>query len=108
MSYSECAEYTGFCWVFSLHYSFPVSAFNFLLRISTLERELQWAQLKIQVLEERLRQQRIQMLGLRSETLSNLQLELLTEEEPGVTADEVEAEAKIGRASCRERVLQVV
>ena len=30
----------------------------------------------------------------RSETLSNLQLELLTEEEPGVTVDEVEAEAK--------------
>ena len=71
-----------------------MSAFNFLLRISTLERELQWAQLKIQVLEERLRQQRIQMLGPRSETLSNLQLELLTEEEPGVTVDEVEAEAK--------------
>ena len=71
-----------------------MSAFNFQLRISTLERELKWAQLKIQVLEERLRQQRIQMLGPKSETLSNLQLELLTEEEPGVTADEVEAEAK--------------
>ena len=33
------------------------------VRIAQLERELQWAQLKIQVLEERLRQQRIQLLG---------------------------------------------
>src|SRR5260370_24561635 len=47
------------------------------LRIVQLERELQWAHLKIQVLEERLRQQRIRMLGPHSETLTNLQLELL-------------------------------
>src|ERR1700710_571825 len=59
----------------------------------TLKRELAWAQLKIQSLIEQLRQQRIQMLGPRSETLSNLQLELLAEEEPGTTRDEVEAEA---------------
>jgi transposase len=45
-------------------------------RIARLERELQWAQLKIQVLEERLRRQRIRMLGPHSETLSDLQLEL--------------------------------
>ena len=64
------------------------------LRIVHLERELHWAQLKIQVLEERLRQQRIRMLGPHSETLSNLQLELLADEEPGVSADEVEAEAR--------------
>ena len=64
------------------------------LRIAHLERELHWAQLKIQVLEERLREQRIRMLGPHSETLSNLQLELLADEEPGVTADEVEAEAR--------------
>jgi transposase len=63
-------------------------------RIAHLERELQWAHLKIQVLEERLRQQRIRMLGPRSETLSDLQLELLAEEEPGVTVEEVEAEAR--------------
>lgn len=50
--------------------------------------------MKIQVLEERLRQRRIHLLGPHSETLSNLQLELLADEEPGVTADEVEAEAK--------------
>jgi hypothetical protein len=52
-------------------------------RIAHLERELHWAQLKIQVLEERLRQQRIRLLGPQSETLSNLQLELLADEEPG-------------------------
>jgi transposase len=63
-------------------------------RIAQLERELHWAQLKIQVLEERLRQQRIRMLGPQSETLSDLQLELLADEEPGVTADEIEAEAR--------------
>jgi len=76
------------------------------IRIAELERELQWANLKIQVLEERLRQQRIRMLGPRSETLSNLQLELLADEEPGVTADEVEAEgqrAPISPAPRRER-----
>lgn len=66
------------------------------LRIAQLECELHWAQLKIQVLEQRLREHRIRLLGPRSETLSNLQLELLADEEPGVTADEVEAEAKRG------------
>lgn len=64
------------------------------LRIAHLERELHWAQLKIQVLEERLRKQRILMLGPQSETLSNLQLELLADEEPGATAEEIEAEAR--------------
>lgn len=63
-------------------------------RIAMLERELQWAHLKIQVLEERLRQQRIKMLGPHSETLSDLQLELLADEEPGVTREEVEAESQ--------------
>lgn len=61
--------------------------------IAMLERELQWAHLKIQVLEERLRQRRIQVLGPQSETLSDLQLELLAEEEPSATCEEVEAEA---------------
>ncbi len=46
------------------------------VRIATLERELAWAQLKIQALTEELRQQRIKLLGPRSETLSDLQLEL--------------------------------
>ena len=75
-------------------------------RIAELERQLHWAQLKIQVLEEKLRQRRIQQLGPRSETLSNLQLELLAEEEPGATRDEVEAEARrevLTRTPPRER-----
>jgi transposase len=62
-------------------------------RIAELERELLWAQLKIQVLEERLRQVWIKQLGPRSETLSDLQLKLLAEEEPSTTRQEVEAEA---------------
>jgi transposase len=83
-----------------------VSAPDPQVRIATLERELHWAQLKIQVLEERLRKQRILMLGPQSETLSNLQLELLADEEPGVTAEEVEAEARrepVAKMPARER-----
>src|ERR1700730_12140721 len=78
------------------------------VRIATLEaalrstsRELHWANLtiqkkdvEIQSLQERLRKQRIGFLGPSSETLSDLQLELLTEEEPGVTREEVEAEPR--------------
>ena len=63
------------------------------LRIAELEREVRWAHWKIQVLEEKLRQHRMRLLGPRSETLTDLQLELLANEEPGVTADEVAAEA---------------
>ena len=63
------------------------------LRVETLQRELHWAHLKIQMLEERWRQHLIKMYGPRSETLSSLQLELL-EEEPSATRDEVEAEAR--------------
>ena len=75
------------------------------VRIAYLERELHWAQLKIQLLEEKLRQRRIQILGPQSETLSNLQLELL-EAEPSVTSEEVEAEAgrePVARKPARER-----
>ena len=53
-----------------------------------------WAHLKIQSLTEELRQQRVKFLGPRSETLSDLQLGLLADEEPGTTLDEVEAEAQ--------------
>src|SRR3954465_1042584 len=63
-------------------------------RIAVLERELAWAHLKIQSLTEALRQQRVKLLGPRSETLSDLQLQLLADEEPGTTLDEVEAEAQ--------------
>src|SRR5215475_745079 len=62
--------------------------------LRTAGRELQWAHLKIQVLEERLRKQRIGFLGPASETLSDLQLELLVEEEPSTTREEVEAESR--------------
>jgi transposase len=70
-----------------------MAAFDPQAHIAMLERELQWAHLKIQVLEERLRQRRIEVLGPQSETLSDLQLELLAEEEPSATREEVEAEA---------------
>jgi transposase len=77
-------------------------------RIRTLEaalrdasRELHWAQWTIQkkdavirLLEERLRKQRIGFLGPPSETLSDLQLELLVEQEPSASREEVEAESR--------------
>ncbi len=61
-------------------------------QLDTTSNELHYAQLKIQVLEERLRQQRIAKYGPGSETLSDLQLELL-ELEPGVSSQEVAAES---------------
>jgi len=57
-----------------------------------LKRQLHWAYLHIQVLEERLRWQRIQKYGPASEKLSDTQLELL-EWEPGVSNLEVQAES---------------
>ena len=57
------------------------------VRIVTLERELSWAMLKIQVLEPQLRQERIRRMGPHSEELSDLQLKLL-HLEPMVTPDE--------------------
>jgi transposase len=70
-----------------------MAALNPQVHIANLERELQWAQLKIQSLEAAMRQLRIQFYGPKSETLSNLQLDLL-EAEPSVTRDEVEAESR--------------
>ncbi len=82
-------------------------------RIEMLERALHWAQLtiqkkdiEIQLLQERLRKQRIGFLGPGSETLSDLQLELLVEQEPSTTREEVEAESRrepIPTAPPRER-----
>ena len=63
-------------------------------RIASLERELAWAHLKIQSLVEELRRFRVKMLGPKSETLNDLQLELLADQEPGATLDEVEAESE--------------
>jgi len=62
-------------------------------QIQRLKRELEWAHMKIRVLEERLRLQRIEKYGPKSEKLSDAQLELL-EGEPGVSAAEVEAESQ--------------
>jgi transposase len=62
-------------------------------QLASQRGELDYAQLKIRVLEERLRKQRIERYGKRSETLSDLQLELL-DLEPGVSSEEVEAESQ--------------
>lgn len=64
-------------------------------QLHTTSNALQYAQLKIQVLEERLRLARIAKYGNGSETLSDLQLELL-ELEPGVSSEEVQAESGRG------------
>jgi hypothetical protein len=45
--------------------------------VDAQEKELHYSRLKIQVLAERLRQQRIAKYGKASEKLSDLQLELL-------------------------------
>jgi transposase len=62
-------------------------------QIIQLQKKLAWAELKIQVLEERLRLQRIQKYGPSSEKLNSDQLELL-ELEPGVSNVEVAAESE--------------
>jgi transposase len=62
-------------------------------QLNTKSNELQYARLKIQLLEEKLRLQRIAKYGPGSEKLSNLQLELL-ELEPGVSDTEVAAESE--------------
>lgn len=62
-------------------------------KLGTSEQRLQFAELKIQLLEERLRQLLINKYGPSSEKLSSAQLQLL-ELEPGVSSDEVEAESE--------------
>jgi transposase len=61
-------------------------------QIEQLKKQLQWAELKICVLEERLRLQLIAKYGPGSEKLNDAQLELL-ELEPGVSSVEVEKES---------------
>lgn len=70
------------------------------LALKTYQNKLQYAELKIQVLEERLRLQRIQKYGPGSEKLSNEQLELL-EWEPGMSTAEVQAESARGPLPAR-------
>jgi transposase len=62
-------------------------------QIEQLKKQLQWAELKIKVLEERLRLQLIAKYGPASEKLNDAQLELL-ELEPGVSNVEVHAESE--------------
>ena len=62
-------------------------------QVASQKKELEYARLKIQLLEERLRLQRISKYGPGSEKLSSLQLELL-EQEPGVSNQEVAAESE--------------
>jgi hypothetical protein len=85
----------------------PKPAPDDLPEVAELKRQLHWAYLQIQVLEERLRLQRIQKYGPGSEKLNDAQLELL-ELEPGVSNREVQAETarepRLGRtAAGRER-----
>jgi len=61
--------------------------------VVALKRQLQFAYLKIQLLEERLRLERIQKYGPASEKLNDAQLQLL-EEEPGVSNLEVVVESE--------------
>ena len=62
-------------------------------KILRLEQKLQWAELRIQSLEERLRLDRILKYGAKSEKLSDAQLNLL-DLEPGVSSEEVQAESE--------------
>jgi len=62
-------------------------------QLQSSARELEYAQLRIGVLEEHLRLRRIAKYGPGSEKLSNLQLQLL-EEEPGVSNQQVQAESE--------------
>src|SRR5260370_11568834 len=64
-------------------------------KLNAYANELEYSKLKNQVLEEKLRLQRIAKYGPGSEKLSSLQLELL-EEEPGVSNTEVTAESERG------------
>ena len=62
-------------------------------QIEQLRKQLQWAELKIRVLEERLRLELIAKYGPASEKLNDAQLELL-QFEPGVSSVEVQAESE--------------
>lgn len=61
--------------------------------VAELKRKLQWANLRIQSLEEQLRLERLKKYGPASEKLSGAQLTLL-ELEPGVSREEVQAESQ--------------
>jgi transposase len=75
-----------------LFLSFPSTSLPESEQIAQLKQQLTWAELKIQVLEERLRLERIKKYGPASEKLSDAQLDLL-DLEPGVSNVEVQAES---------------
>jgi transposase len=62
-------------------------------QLDSTQQRLQFAELKVQMLEEKLRLQRIAKYGPSSEKLATLQMELL-EQEPGVSQEEVQAESQ--------------
>src|ERR1022692_2696149 len=62
-------------------------------KLNAYANELAYSKLKNQVLEEKLRLERIAKYGPGSEKLTSQQLELL-EQEPGVSSDEVQAESE--------------
>lgn len=74
-------------------------------QLAAQRSELNYAQLKIQVLEERLRKQRVEKYGKASEKLSDLQLELL-DHEPAVSSDEIENEAASGPLPEAEQTIE--
>jgi len=63
--------------------------------IAAKDRIIALSEMKIQKLEEELRLERIKKYGKRSETLSDLQLQLL-DHEPAVSSDEVQGESRRG------------
>ncbi len=71
----------------------PATLFDAEKIIEQLQQKLQISELRVLVLEERLRLRRIEKYGAGSEKLSNLQLEML-EQEPGVSQAEVQAESE--------------
>jgi transposase len=74
-------------------YQPPSSSLPEAEQIAQLRQQLSWAVMKIQLLEERLRLQRIKQYGPASEKLSDAQLDLL-DLEPGVSNVEVQAESE--------------
>jgi hypothetical protein len=78
------------------------------LMIEQLQQKLQFTELRVLVLEERLRLRRIEKYGAGSEKLSNLQLEML-EQEPGVSGAEVQARREVRQKShSRNFLLQTI
>jgi len=77
----------------SLSFIPPSSSLPDAEQIAQLKQQLVWAAMKIQLLEERLRLERVKKYGAASEKLTSAQLELL-EMEPGVSGVEVQAESE--------------